>query len=85
MEAIAREMSQSAVSSNKKSWQALTSTAADNNGGTSSPDINSDVCASDQVQFNLLYRSLHIYGVLGKRQTGESYYKVERTLIWAWL
>ena len=43
------------------------------------------VCASDQVQFNLLYRSLHIYGVLGKRQTGESYYKVERTLIWAWL
>lgn len=57
--------------------QALTSTAADT-GGTSSPDTNSDVCASDQVQFNLLYRSLHIYGVLGKRQTGESYYKVER-------
>eukprot|EP00040_Diaphanoeca_grandis_P007833 m.42503 g.42503 ORF g.42503 m.42503 type:complete len:889 (-) comp19135_c0_seq1:139-2805(-) len=37
-----------------------------------------DVCASDQVQFNLLHRSLHIYGVLGLRHEGELYYKNER-------
>eukprot|EP00041_Stephanoeca_diplocostata_P026865 m.731814 g.731814 ORF g.731814 m.731814 type:complete len:1030 (-) comp23062_c1_seq8:283-3372(-) len=48
---------------------------SDARGGLDEPP---DVCVTDQADFNLLHRSLHIYEVLDCRTDGETYYKDER-------